>query len=50
MNAQSLTINDMFHFGLIINIKECDELLTDTFAISYYHTNLTTDPAPSDSI
>ena len=48
MNAKSVTMNDMFY--IIISIKECDELSTDTFAISYQHTNLTTDPAPSDRI
>jgi len=50
MNAKSLTINKMFYFSSMINIKECDELLTDTFAIKYKHTNLTTDLAPSERI
>jgi len=34
MDAKSLTINKMFYFSLIINMKECDEL-TDTFDIRY---------------
>jgi len=35
MNAKSLTINKMFYFSLMVSIKECDKLSTDTFAISY---------------
>ena len=29
MDAKSLTINKMFYFSLIINMKECDELTVD---------------------
>ena len=35
INAKSLTINKMFYFSLIINVKDSDELSTDTFAIGY---------------
>ena len=35
MNAKSITINKMFYFSAMINIKECNELSTDTFAISH---------------